>query len=91
MQRPWRSAAYQLASHGLLSLLSYISQDPGVTTGISLPHQSLITNMLTGPSNGDNFLTEDLTSQMAGACAKLTENQPGQNPSNGTLLPFEIH
>jgi hypothetical protein len=27
MQKPWRGAAYWLASHGLLSLLSYRTQD----------------------------------------------------------------
>ena len=27
MQRPWRGAAYWLAPHGLLSLLSYRTQD----------------------------------------------------------------
>jgi hypothetical protein len=27
MQRPWRSAAYWLAPHGLLSLLSYRTPD----------------------------------------------------------------
>ena len=27
MQRPWRGAAYWLASHGLLSMLSYKTQD----------------------------------------------------------------
>jgi hypothetical protein len=42
MQRPWRNAAYWLASYGLLNLLSYNSQDkkPGValsTIGWALP------------------------------------------------------
>jgi hypothetical protein len=33
MQRPWRNAAYCLAPHGLLSLLSYIIQDHGECPG----------------------------------------------------------
>jgi hypothetical protein len=47
MQRPWRDAAYWLAPHGLLSLLSYRTQDhqPRLVPSTmvwSLPHQSLI-------------------------------------------------
>jgi hypothetical protein len=47
MQRPWRGAAYWLASPGLLSLLSYRTQDhqarDGTThNGLGPPH--LITN-----------------------------------------------
>jgi hypothetical protein len=44
MQRPWRGAAYWLASPGLLSLLSYRTQDPGMaplTMDWALLHQSL--------------------------------------------------
>lgn len=46
--------------------------------------------MLPGPSDGDNFLTEDFTSQMTGACAKLTENQPAQKPSAGNQLHLKL-
>ena len=50
MQRTWRGAAYWLASPGLLSLLSYRTQDyqPRMvppTMGWALPHQSLIKKM----------------------------------------------
>jgi hypothetical protein len=50
MQRPWRDAAYWLAPQGLLSLLSYRTQDhlSGIappTIGGALPHQSLIKKM----------------------------------------------
>lgn len=50
-QRPGRSSAFWLVSHGLLSLLSCITQDtwPGVVlprVGWTLPHPSLIENML---------------------------------------------
>ena len=47
MQRPWRIAVYWVASHGLLSLLSYRTQDhqprDGTTHNGSDP-PSLITN-----------------------------------------------
>ena len=47
MQRPWRRAAYCLASHGLLSMLSYITQIHHLrldtsTIGLALQHQPLI-------------------------------------------------
>ena len=56
MQKPWRGAAYWLASHGLLSLLSYRTQD----------HQSRdgTINYELGPSplmtNWENALQPDL-------------------------------
>ena len=39
MQRPWRDAAYWLAPHGLLSLLSYRNLDHQPRDGIT--HNSL--------------------------------------------------
>ena len=50
MQRQWRGAAYWLAHHDLLSLLSYKTQDhqPRVeppTVGQTFPHQLLIKKM----------------------------------------------
>jgi hypothetical protein len=44
MQRPWRDAAYWLASPGLLSLLSYRTQD----------HQPRDGTSHSGPSNFDH-------------------------------------
>ena len=46
LQRSWRGAAYWLTPYGLLSLLSYRTQDLLLRSGIdynglSLPHQSL--------------------------------------------------
>lgn len=43
MQRPWRSAAYWLALHGLLNLLSYTTQDHSprddtAHSGLGPPH-----------------------------------------------------
>jgi hypothetical protein len=54
MQRPWRGAAYWLAPHGLLSMLSYRTQDlqpRGRTThnGWALLQKSLIKKMLYKP------------------------------------------
>jgi hypothetical protein len=50
MQRPQKFAAYWLAPHGLLSLLSYRTQNhqPRVGTthsGLSSPHQSVVKKM----------------------------------------------
>ena len=60
MQRPW-SAAYWLASPGLLSLLSYRTQDtsPGMappTTGWALPHRSVIKKTSYSPILWRHFL-----------------------------------
>ena len=48
-QKPWRDAAYWLASHALLSLLPYRTQDhqprDGTTMAKDLPHGSLIEKM----------------------------------------------
>ena len=43
MPRPWRDAVYWLASHGLLSLLSFRTQDHQyrgvpIYNGLTLPH-----------------------------------------------------
>lgn len=61
-ERPWRGAAYWFAPHGLLSLLSYGTQDH---------HQSLIKNMpfrlAYSLIYGDIFLTEVTSSQMIGS------------------------
>jgi hypothetical protein len=51
MQRPWRNAAYWLAPHGLLILLSTKPRttSPGVvppTMDWALPHQSLIKKII---------------------------------------------
>jgi hypothetical protein len=49
MQRPWRGAAFWLASHGLLNLLSYRTQDPqhrGGTTHSGLGPPTLITKKM---------------------------------------------
>ena len=78
MQRPWRSAAYCLAPHGLLSLLSYRTQDhqprDGTThSGLGLPHQSLIKKMPlhTAHLYGGIFSLEAPSSLMTLACVKL--------------------
>lgn len=45
MQRPWKGAAYLLAHHDLLSLLSYRTQDHRggtIHNELNPPHQSLI-------------------------------------------------
>jgi hypothetical protein len=50
VQRPWRTADFWLAPHGLLNLLSYRTQDhqprDGAThNGLGPPHQSPIKKM----------------------------------------------
>ena len=42
MQRPWRGAAYWLAFHGLLSLLSYRAQDHQPRSGIAIVSRACI-------------------------------------------------
>ena len=81
MQRPWREAAYWLAFHGLLSLLSNRTQGHqlrGSTTrkAQALPQQTLIKKMTYRFAYslilGGIFLVEVPSSQMTLACVKLT-------------------
>jgi hypothetical protein len=62
MQRPWRDAAYWLAPHGLLSLLSYRTQD----------HQPRIapSGLATARSFGGIFSTEVPPSPINLICVK---------------------
>jgi hypothetical protein len=78
VQRPWRDAAYWLAPHGLLSLLSYRTQDhqPRGSTihnwlGL-LPSVTNLKKCYTAGSYGGIFLTEVFFSQTTLACVKLT-------------------
>ena len=78
MQRPWREAAYWLASHGLLSLLSYRTQDHQPKDGTT--HHGL--NPPPSVTNEENtlqlelmkgfFSTEGSSFQVILACVKLT-------------------
>ena len=50
MQRPWKDAAYWLALHGFLNLLSYSAQDhllldEATHIGLGPPHLLLMKNM----------------------------------------------
>ena len=78
MQRLWRGAAYLLAPHGLLSLLSYRTQDHQAsdTTHNGLdPPPSSITNYENGLKaylQPNIFLNEDSSSLMTLACVMLT-------------------
>jgi hypothetical protein len=81
MQRPWKSVTYWIASPGLLSLLSYRTQDhqPRYSTthnGSSpqppphLDHQ--LRKCLTAGSHGGIFSTEAPFCVITPACVKLT-------------------
>ena len=78
MQRPWRSAAYRLASHGLLNLLSYKIQDhqPRDTiTHNGVGHPPLITNWENDlhPDFMETFFPVEVpSSQIIIACVKFT-------------------
>ena len=76
MQRPWKGAAYWLARHGLLSLLSYrtrtISPEMAPPTmGWALPHQSLIKISPVAESYRGTFLIKVPSFQVTLACTKL--------------------
>jgi hypothetical protein len=77
MQRPWRDVSYWFASPGLLSLLSYRTQDYQAQ-GWHHPQWALPSSI----TNGENALQLDLMeapfSVITPACVKLTHNQPGQ-------------
>ena len=85
-------AAYWLAPHGLLSLLSYITQDhlprDGTAhSGLSPPTPIINQEkgspaMPTGQSDGGMFSVEVLSSQMTMACVELTKT----NKTNQALL-----
>ena len=73
-QRPQRSAAYWLTSHGLLSILSYRTQDYQSRDGPShngLWHPPWITNWENIGVHGDIFSIESSSSWMTIACVKL--------------------
>lgn len=87
-QRPWRSAAYRLASHGLLSLLSYGTEDllrrwSTAHSGLGPPTAIINTknvpmDMLTGQPNSGSSSAERPSSRLTLVCVKLTEgNQHG--------------
>lgn len=82
-QRPWTNMAYWLIFHGLLSLLSQITQatSPGVLpttrSGLCLPipivnPQKWFQNLATGKSDGDNSSVK-VSSLQALACVEITE------------------
>jgi hypothetical protein len=69
MQRPWKGAAYWLASHGLLSLLSHGTQDHPQWAGP--PYQSL----RKWPDLVEGFFSSEVPSSlMSLAWAKLNGN-----------------
>jgi hypothetical protein len=96
MQRPWRDAAYWLASPGLLSLLSDRTQDyqPGDGTthnGFSHP-LSLIEKMPYSWISWRHFLKGgSFLCDNSSLCQVDTHNQPVQAPTNLTALltPFK--
>jgi hypothetical protein len=71
MQRPWRDAAYWLAPHGLLSLLSYKTQDHQPRTGTAHSDLGVLTSTISEEDVpraclpcrriGDVFSSEDLS------------------------------
>jgi hypothetical protein len=77
MQRPWMGAAYWLAAHGLLSLLSYRTRttSPGMVSP-TIAWLSCINHklrkLLTAQFYGGIFLTKIASSQTTLLCAKLT-------------------
>jgi hypothetical protein len=76
MQRPWRDVIYWLASPGLLSLLSYRTQDyqprDGTTQNGRSPLEHYLRKCLTVGSNGGISSREALFSVITPACVKLT-------------------
>jgi hypothetical protein len=94
VQRPWRDAVYWLASHGLLHLLSYRTQDyqtedgtthhdPGSPTLISSWEKHLRAG-----SQGGIFLTDAPPSLVTLACVKLTHKTSQCNYP--LVLPFPV-
>jgi hypothetical protein len=79
MQRLWKSDAYCLAPHGLLSLLSYTTQDLQTRTGTTycelgspVPVIKKITiDLCTGQSSGGILSVEVVLSKMALTGVKL--------------------
>ena len=75
MQRPWRDAAYWLASPGLLSLLSYRTQHYQPRDGTTHNGPSLLGHQLracpTAGSHGGTSPTEAIFSVITPACVKL--------------------
>ena len=72
----WRSAAYWLASPGLLSLLSYTTQDyqprdVPPTMGKALHLDNLLRKCLIAESHGGIFSRETPFSVITPACVKL--------------------
>jgi hypothetical protein len=82
MQRPWKDITYWLASSGLLSLVSYRTQDYQPRDGITHkgpPPWSLIEKMPTSGSHGGLSPTEAPFSVITPAVCQLdTQNQPVQ-------------
>jgi hypothetical protein len=78
MQRPWKDAAYWLASPGLLSFLSYRTQDyqlrDGTThSGLSPPFlNQQLRKCLTAGYHGGIYSREAPFSVITPACVKLT-------------------
>jgi hypothetical protein len=83
MQRPWKDVAYWLASPGLLSLLSYRSQDyqprDGTTYNGSSHPESLIEKMPYSWISWRHFLKGgSFLCDNSSMCQVDTQNQPGQ-------------
>jgi hypothetical protein len=75
MQKPWRDVTYQLASPGLLSLLSYGTQDyqprDGTTHNEPCPLDHYLRKCLTAGSHGGFSSREVPFSVITPACVKL--------------------
>jgi hypothetical protein len=81
MQRPWRDVTYWLASPGLLSFLSYGTQDYQPRDATTRKVTSLLfRKCLTVVSHGDISQPGAPFSVITPACVKLTQNQPVQCP-----------
>jgi hypothetical protein len=83
MQRPWRDVAYWLASPGLLSLLSYRTQDyqprDGPTYKGPFPLDYYLRKCPTAGSHGGISPTEAPFSMITPACVKLTHKTSQYN------------
>jgi hypothetical protein len=96
MQRPWRDVSYLFVSLGLLSLLSYRTQDyqPRDGTTHNGPSPTLITNWENAPtagSHGGTSPTEAPFFVITPVCVKLTHKTSQDSCYCSLLNVFVLH